>query len=76
MTPWAAFTFRQTRSTQVLESSGARLRIAAVCAALLVALAVTAAARRPKGAVSEGRAQAAERGPGGEASLVPPDLDS
>ncbi len=45
-------------------------------AVLLLALAVTAAARRPKGAVSEGRAQAAERGPGGEAGLVPPDLDS
>ena len=76
MTPWAAFAYRQTRSTQALVSSGARLGIAAVCAALLVALAVTAGARRLRGAVSEGLAQAAERGPGGEASLVPPDLDS
>jgi K(+)-stimulated pyrophosphate-energized sodium pump len=49
------------------------MRIAAACAALLVVLAAPVVAQQPEVA---GQPEVAERGPGGEASLVLPPLDS
>ena len=52
------------------------MRIAVACAALLVVVAPAAFAQQPEPAAPAAQAQPAERGPGGEASLVLPALDS
>ena len=60
----------------MIVSLRAWMRIAVACAALLVVVAPTARAQQPDLAAPEAQTEPAERGPGGEASLVLPALDS